>query len=136
MATSRVSVTISGPLFDGHASMLARQWVEATEEKLALQAAAIIKAKASKMNRSGRGGTGAAAAAVTVGPDGMGWVVRGNSTRGTVWWPWLEGTSKRNRSTAFKGYHPFRLARGVVAKRWRKIAQEELDARIGGMGGA
>src|SRR5258708_19688630 len=28
-----------------------------------------------------------------------------------VYSPWLEGTSQRNRSTRFKGYHTFRLVR-------------------------
>lgn len=44
--------------------------------------------------------------------------------RGIVYGPWLEGTSRRNATTRFKGYHSFRraaqtvqgLAPGIVAR--------------------
>jgi hypothetical protein len=37
--------------------------------------------------------------------------------RGIIYGPWLEGTSTRNQTTRFKGYHAFRNARNnLVAK--------------------
>jgi hypothetical protein len=34
--------------------------------------------------------------------------------RGVVYGPWLEGTSRRNRRTRFKGYHAFTMAADMV----------------------
>jgi hypothetical protein len=31
--------------------------------------------------------------------------------RGVIYGPWLEGTGERNKTTSFKGYHAFELAR-------------------------
>jgi hypothetical protein len=128
-------VRVSGPIFDGRAQAAAQQWARDTEATLAHQAEAIIKAKAAKMNRSGRGGSGAAAGAVHALPAGSSWLVEGTSEKGSVWWPWLEGTSRRNRGNSFGGYHVFRLAARIVAKRARAVAQAQLDAVIDQMGG-
>jgi hypothetical protein len=34
--------------------------------------------------------------------------------RGVVYGPWLEGTSRRNRATRFRGYHAFALAEAAT----------------------
>lgn len=132
---SRVKVTISGPLFDGEAKAAVREWLQQTELKLATQAQAIIKSKADRMNRSHRGGTGQAAAGVQLIPGPSKFVVRGDIHEGVYSWPWLEGVSQRNTSTRFRGYHTFRLASRIVAKRARTTAQADLEEFIGRMGG-
>jgi hypothetical protein len=132
---SNVNVTIEGPLFDGEATAAVKEWLASTRKDLGVQAQAIVKAKAMKMNRSGRGGSGRAADAVQLVPGAAYVNVVGVSTKGEVWWPWLEGTSHRNQSTRFKGYHAFRLARGIVAKRARTTAQAALEEYIAQMGG-
>ena len=55
--------------------------------------------------------------------------------KGVVWSPWLEGTSKRNDSTGFKGYGLFRKTRLQLQKLAPQIAQEQLDKVISRMGG-
>ena len=56
---------IRGPLFDGAPSDVVRAALEDVTESVAHQGSSIIKAKAQKFNKSGRGGTGAAANSVT-----------------------------------------------------------------------
>lgn len=38
--------------------------------------------------------------------------------------PWLEGTSRRNRATRFKGYHALKRARAEVQKNAGRIGQQ------------
>src|SRR5580698_10083418 len=96
-----VTVKIKGPLFDSAPADVVRVTLEEVTESVAKQGAAIIKSKAAKWNVSGRGGTGAAAQSVTFRTASTTAIVEGRSTRGKVWWPWLEGDSKRNKSTRF-----------------------------------
>jgi hypothetical protein len=134
MAAS-IRVDISGPLFDGTAQRAADEWVHDTQSRLAEQGAAIVRDKAMRFNKSRRGGTGGAARSVSFRADGASFLFEGKSDKGTVWWPWLEGTSRRNLDTSFKGYHAFRLAKNIIAKKWRKVAQDELDKKLAAMGG-
>jgi hypothetical protein len=135
-----VTVRVKGPLFDGAAEDAAVRLTADVQEALARQGAAIIKAKALKMDKSGRAGTGpggpgAAAKAVKVLSAPSRTLISGDSARGSVWWPWLEGTSRRNQSTPFKGYHVFRLAQGVMSKRAPAVAQARLREYLPEMGG-
>ncbi len=129
------TVRIKGPMFDGAAEDAVRALLENVTADAAKQGAAIVKTKAAKFNRSGRGGTGAAAAAVSYHSEGTTAVIKGDSSKGRVWWPWLEGDSKRNASTRFKGYHAFRLASGIMRKRIRAQAEKLLPEYIDRMGG-
>jgi hypothetical protein len=52
-----------------------------------------------------------------------------------VYGPWLEGTSKRNRSTRFKGYHLWRLTRQRVQERAPEIAQAKIPELIAKLDG-
>jgi hypothetical protein len=131
---SRVNVIVSGPIFDGEADAAVTQWLDDSRAKLAHQAQSIVQSKARKWNRSGRADHHTAAESVKVRPGAV-YVVEGVSSKGQVWWPWLEGTSRRNATTRFKGYHAFRLAKGIVSKRARTTAQDELHKYIGRMGG-
>lgn len=55
--------------------------------------------------------------------------------RGIVYGPWLEGTSRRNSTTRFKGYHSFRKATAAVQKQAQDIANRVLDRHINRLGG-
>jgi hypothetical protein len=128
-------VVVRGPLFDGHPYEVVQAGLEGVSAAVAKQGAAIIKSKAKKFNVSGRGGTGAAANAVTVRTASTTSLVEGQSARGLVWWPWLEGTSKRNTGNRFRGYHAFRLATNIMRKRARTTAAKamtEVTAKLGG----
>jgi hypothetical protein len=130
-----VTVKIKGPLFDSAPATQVRVALEELTASVAKQGAGVIKSKAGKFNVSGRGGTGAAAQAVTSRTEGTTAIVEGRSDRGKVWWPWLEGTSKRNRSTRFRGYHAFKLATNIMRKRMRTEAEKvmaDVTERLGG----
>ena len=128
-------VRVSGPIFDGEALAAVRAFLRDTENDLAEQGQRVIQAKAKAMNRSGRGGHGVAAGAVTLtGGEGMR-IIRGGQQKGVVWWPWLEGVSRRNQSTGFKGYKTFRKTRYLLARALRPVAQENLNRYLPMMGG-
>ena len=126
-----------GPLFDGRASEAVKEWLDATKKEVADIGADWIRIAALGMDKSGRGGTGAAAAAVDVSVFGTFNDVRifGGMITGKVWWPWLEGDSERNIRSSFKGYHVFRLTRLRLRRYVTPIAQARLEEFIGAMGG-
>jgi hypothetical protein len=128
------SVRVRGPMFDGLAINAMQDYTRAVEEELAHQAQQEIQRRARRMNRSGRN-TGTAARHVRVFERGSAFWVHGDSNKGEVWWPWLEGTSKRNFTTRFKGYHTFRVVKNLVQRQSKKRAQEILARYIPEMGG-
>jgi hypothetical protein len=65
-----------------------------------------------------------------VEPEAGGYVVH---DRGIVYGPWLEGTSTRNRTTRFKGYHAFRQARQIMERKTQAILQREVIRIIRGL---
>ena len=125
-------VIVRGPLWDGEADRAVDEWLKKTRLELADRSVELLRAF--PMNKTGRarGGFQANLHRVTRGEAE---VVPGPTIRGVVWTPWLEGTSKRNDSTRFKGYHLFRKIRLRVAREARKTAQDELHRYIGRMGG-
>jgi hypothetical protein len=133
MATTKV--TLTGPLFDGQAAVAARDFTRALSAEIAEIAQTWIKLDTARMDKSGRGGTGAAAGGVKISGEGANWVVSGGIREGEYAWPWLEGTSRRNQSTDFRGYHTFRRTRARMRKQVTPYAQKELALFIGRMGG-
>jgi hypothetical protein len=133
MATTKV--TITGPVFDGQAAIAARDFTRALSTEIAEIARDWIKLDTARMDKSGRGGTGAAASGVKLAGSGQNWTVSGGINKGVYAWPWLEGTSKRNQSTPFKGYHTFRRTRARMRTQVTPYAQKELAAFIERMGG-
>jgi uncharacterized protein YodC (DUF2158 family) len=133
MATT--NVTMTGPVFDGQASAAAQDFTR----KLAVEIAGIgrdwIKLDTERMDKSGRGGTGAAASGVKLEGGGADWTVSGGVSTGVYAWPWLEGTSKRNQSTGFKGYHTFRRTRLRMRTQVTPYAQSQMAQFIERMGG-
>ena len=53
--------------------------------------------------------------------------------RGIIYGPWLEGTSSRNQSTRFKGYHAFREASQQVTRKAGVLIARVLARHIGRM---
>jgi hypothetical protein len=136
-STVVVEMTRSGPLFDGEADAAVKEWLDATKMEVAEIGADWIRIAAMGMDKSGRGGTGRAAAAVHVSRFGTFNDARifGGMERGVAWWPWLEGDSQRNIGSKFKGYHVFRLTRYRLRRYATPLAQQRLAEFIGRMGG-
>lgn len=53
---------------------------------------------------------------------------------GVVYGPWLEGTSRRNRTTRFKGYAAAKRARADVDKRAAAIANKVIESHLRELG--
>lgn len=135
--TVEVSTYGKGPLSDGRAGAAVEEFTTAAAKRIARTGRDWIRVEAMAMDRSGRGGTGRAAAGVLVQDRGPGLeAIWGSMVEGQVWWPWLEGTSKRNRSTSFKGYHTFRRTRRLLSDHALDITASLADDMTRRMGGA
>jgi hypothetical protein len=135
MPSYGIHVDASGPLFDGRGEAAIARFKDAAARKLADTGRDWIRIAAMEMDRSGRGGTGRAAQGVIIYERDVGYAIFGEQTEGVVWWPWLEGTSQRNRSTRFKGYHTFRTTRRRLADHMGEIIRPELDDLRRDLGG-
>lgn len=133
MATTRV--VLSGPLFSGEAASAAADFANSLAGEVADIAKTWIMLDTERMDKSGRGGTGAAAGGVQLTGGGGRYTITGGIREGVYAWPWLEGTSKRNESTKFRGYHTFRRTRLRLRKQISPLAEMRLAAYIDRMGG-
>jgi hypothetical protein len=126
------SVSATGPLADGMAETAVREWLAATVGAIADEGVRMLRDF--PMDKTGRA-TGAFAANLHVMRRGLDAVIPGPMISGVTWGPWLEGVSKRNRSTRFRGYHLFRQTRDRLQEKAPGIAEEELAKYIDAMGG-
>lgn len=135
MATTKVILT--GPLFDGQAAEAAKDFTDSLAHEVAEIGRDWIRIEAMGMDKSGRGGTGRAAAGVEGPAGGNGaYTILGGIRQGRYSWPWLEGTSKRNTTTSFPGYHTFRRTRLRMRKQVTPFAQARLEQYLAEMGGS
>lgn len=130
-----ISTKATGPVFDGKAVIAASVYVDTLVKELANIGHDWIVVDANAMDKSGRGGTGQAAASVLVYETGLyhDQIIRGGMYQGVAWWPWLEGVSKRNETTRFKGYHTFRKTAARLRKYAMPLAIEKLAVYIKAM---
>lgn len=134
MATTRIK--LSGPLFDGQADAAARDFTDSLAHEIASIGRDWIRLEAMGMDKSGRGGTGAAAEGVELAGGNGAYRIFGGIRQGRYAWPWLEGESRRNQSTKFKGYHTFRRTRLRMRKQVTPFAQAKLEEYLARMGGS
>ena len=132
MATTKV--TLEGPVFDDEAAYAADQFTADLATTIAAIGQTWIKVEAHGFDRSGRN-HGAAADGVEIVGQGANWTIRGGIRKGKYSWPWLEGTSKRNATTQFKGYKTFSRTRARMRRQVTPWAQAELNKFIAAMGG-
>jgi len=131
---SRVGVVIvKGPLWDGEADMAVNRWLQDTRRKVADHA--VDELRSFPMDKTGRARGGFQANIHRVTRMGDVEAIPGPKIRGVVFTPWLEGVSRRNERSRFKGYHLFRKTRLKVAREARKTADDELLKYIEEMGG-
>lgn len=129
MATSRINVSLSGPLFDDLEPGIVRDWLEATKREIADMG--VKELDAIVMDKTGRG-TGHYQSELRTETRGDAIAI----TDPVIYGPWLEGVSKRNESTGFKGYHLWRRTRLRLRRTYKDVAQRKLDEyylqRMGG----
>lgn len=134
MATTRIN--LSGPIFDGQAEKAAQEFTDSLAAEIAAIGQTWIQIEAHGMDKSGRGGTGAAAGGVQMSGGGGSYVISGGISKGSYAWPWLEGTSRRNQGNKFKGYHTFQRTRLRMRTQVTPYAQQKLQEYLPQMGGA
>jgi hypothetical protein len=125
-------VGISGPLGNGSAGNALSDWATATAKALGDQGADMLRAFPMDKTGRARGGFQANLHPVQQGPQVT---IMAPMIEGVTWGPWLEGTSQRNSSTRFKGYHLFRKTRQELQKMAPDIGQAELDKIMPRLGG-
>jgi hypothetical protein len=129
----KIQPVIVGPIADGTATRACTEWAETVTGRLGDEAVDLLRAF--PMNKSGRA-TGAfreTLRAVRRSPTQVS--VTGPQIKGVAWSSWLEGTSSRNESTKFRGYHLFRAARLALDKTAPGIGQQVLDELMPELGG-
>jgi hypothetical protein len=134
MGTFKVEIRpeVTGPLASGEAERALQDWAQNTAKALGDEGVKLLAAF--PMNKSGRA-HGAFQSALHVLQDGPVARIPGPQFEGVTWSPWLEGTSQRNSSTRFKGYHLFRKTRQELQRRAPDIGQAELDKIMPRLGG-
>lgn len=130
----RVDCRVEGPLASGEADKAAQDWATNTTQAIADEGAELLRTFPG-MDKTGRARGGFQQGLMTKRISPTETRIVGPTVRGVAWTPWLEGTSKRNESTGFKGYHLFRKTRLQLSKMAPGIAQEELDKVLPRMGG-
>lgn len=123
---------VTGPIADGRADRALQDWAQNTVKAIADEGVKLLGDF--PMNRSGRA-KGGFKANLKVLQDGPQARIPAPMVRGVTWGPWLEGTSKRNDSTRFRGYHLFRKTRQELDRRAPDIGQRELDKIMPELGG-
>jgi hypothetical protein len=125
---SRMSVTAyvdcTGPLFDGTAEQAVAEMTTEIAKRGAEYAKDALRER--PMDKTGRA-RGGFQAHLQVVQKTAGFAVPGPMLTGVVWAPWLEGVSKRNKDTKFKGYRLFRDIRQELEDR---VAQEIADKTL------
>lgn len=120
-----LEVSISGPVLTGTAAPAMAAMVNEMQYYVASQGLANVQYN---LDRSIRYPTPYYETQVTVQRQHDDWVVH---DRGVVYGPWLEGVSRRNATTRFKGYHSFRRATQQLSQQAPQIIARILREWIG-----
>jgi len=122
-----VSVTYSGPVFDGRADVLLRRACEDVTEQVAAFAS---EAWHRNLDTSLRHPTPYYETQLRT--TNMGLEARLDD-RGIIYGPWLEGTGSRNRTTRFKGYASARRAYQSTEQAAELVAERAVRRYVPGM---
>jgi hypothetical protein len=131
MPTTRVKVTLRGPVLNGKTRGLLRPYLDrAVDEVADLGVNQIRAVLGSRLKHP----TGYYESRVqTDRSRGMG--SRVITDGGVVYGPWLEGTSHRNQTTRFKGYRAFRRTRTRLRKLGDPIVNRLINQFVARLGG-
>lgn len=117
-----VTVSASGPLFDGRASSLITRWTREGGEEVAQQAEQEVHRILHQVLRHPTGYYESHVRVDRRTPDRF-----DITDGGVVYGPWLEGASSRNQSTRFKGYGTFRRVKDRIEAQADRSMQRIID---------
>lgn len=119
-----VDTRVSGPLFDGTAERELAELVDDIEQEGARRLADDVQNELGVVLRDP---SGYYRSKVTYDRVGSDWRVHDQRV---VYGSWLEGTSRRNRTTRFKGYSTFRRMAQRFDGDLARIAEDEVDGAV------
>lgn len=125
-----VNVSEAGPLMDGTAPEVVRIWLDDVKKDIAQEG--VDNLRGFVMDKSGRA-TGHYQSQLMTST-----LLPFNDIRihdPVIYGPWLEGSSKRNRSTRFKGYRLWRKTSQLLQEDAPKIAEAKLPDLANRLGG-
>lgn len=120
-----VDVRMTGPLFDGRADRAVDAMAREAADEVAKRGVLAVR---SIVDREARQSTGRFASRV-LADRASGDRVRIH-TPGLVYGPWIEGVSRRNQISSFKGHKPFRRARQELDTQAAGIAADVIRRRL------
>lgn len=123
-----MTVSFSGPLFDGTAEKLMTAGVDVAEQDLAQELRDLVR---QTLRASARQPTGYYESRVRVESTGEDRVV---TDSGVIYADWLRGGTPRNQRTGFPGYRPFARAQAQLEPRATGIVEQTLDPYFDRMG--
>jgi hypothetical protein len=129
----RVTVQAHGPLMDGRASGIVRDWLDGVKKDIAQEG--LNRLRSFVMDKTGRATGRYQSEIVTSTLNYNDLKISNPSESGYAYGPWLEGFSSRNRSTRFKGYHLWRQAAQKLQDDAPGIAERKLPELIQKLGG-
>lgn len=129
MLSMTVEFQLSGPLFDGRADEALEQFIQAAERNIAGYGVDQIRRQLGWVEQHE---TGYYQAHIKDRATPDGYLITDSRV---VYGPWLEGTSERNQSTRFKGYHTFRLMTTQLVRSSVFLAEDVIDPYLARMGG-
>ena len=119
-----MTVSFSGPLFDGTAEKLLKAGTDAAEQELAVQVRDLVR---QLLRASARNRTGYYESRVRVESAGGDRVV---TDSGVIYADWLQGDAPRNRRTGFPGYRHVTRAYAQMEPQAAGIAERVLGPYI------
>jgi hypothetical protein len=124
-----VEFNLSGPLFDGRADKALEDYTDAVERYVADRGEALTVRHVEVLARRK---SGYYESHIRNRAVSDGYLITDSRV---VYGPWLEGTSRRNESTRFKGYATFRLTTGQLNRSAVYLAESIIDPYLDRMGG-
>jgi hypothetical protein len=124
-----IRMTVAGPIFDGRADAALRAYMD----DAAIRAADMVASEIRQLvHGAAKHPTGAYESQVVTTRMSEGARVHDSNV---VYGPWLEGRSRRNVATRFRGYHAFRLASAQLqsSRGLEQMLQEDLRRYVGRM---
>ena len=117
-----VEISMSGPVLDGRAQALVERFMESAVADIS---SVVIEKVQDRLNQKIQVPTPYYETQITMQRMDYNEIIVHD--RGIIYGAWLEGVSRRNRTTRFKGYQAFRRAHDLVDGRKEVIVRDSLD---------
>jgi hypothetical protein len=128
--STTIEITFTGPLFDGRAEQIIDSIIDDMTVEVANEASATVHRL---LNERIQHPTPYYETQIARQDPRPGTSIV--TDRGVIYGPWLEGTSPRNRTTRFRGYHAFSEATDQIDDRAPQLLAAVLSRRLPDLGG-